>query len=74
MVLRRGDRFVETFYDEPMYNIFQIFDRDRRQAEGLVLQREPPRGAYRRRRSPGWIWPWIYGSGLTDGRLVLDRE
>jgi hypothetical protein len=25
-VLRKGDRFVETFYDDRMYNIFQIFD------------------------------------------------
>ena len=25
-VLRKGDRFVETFYDDRMYNVFQIFD------------------------------------------------
>ena len=28
MVLKRGDRFVETFYTDHWYNIFEIFDRD----------------------------------------------
>lgn len=28
VTLKRGDRFVETFYTERWYNIFEIFDRD----------------------------------------------
>ncbi len=28
IVLKRGDRFVETFYTDRWYNIFEIFDRD----------------------------------------------
>jgi protein associated with RNAse G/E len=27
-VLRRGDRFLETFYTDRWYNIFEIHDRD----------------------------------------------
>ena len=27
-VLRQGDRFVETFYTDRWYNIFEIYDRD----------------------------------------------
>jgi protein associated with RNAse G/E len=28
VTLKRGDRFVETFYTSRWYNIFEIFDRD----------------------------------------------
>jgi uncharacterized protein len=28
VTLKRGDRFVETFYTDRWYNIFEIFDRD----------------------------------------------
>lgn len=28
VVLKRGDRFVETFYSERWYNVFEIYDRD----------------------------------------------
>jgi predicted RNA-binding protein associated with RNAse of E/G family len=28
VVFKRGDRFVETFYTDRWYNVFQIFDRD----------------------------------------------
>jgi predicted RNA-binding protein associated with RNAse of E/G family len=28
VVLKRGDRFVETFYSDRWYNIFAIYDRD----------------------------------------------
>jgi protein associated with RNAse G/E len=28
VVLKRGDRFVETFYANRWYNIFEIYDRD----------------------------------------------
>lgn len=28
IVLKRNDRFVETFYNDKWYNIFEIYDRD----------------------------------------------
>ncbi len=28
VVLKRGDRFVETFYTDRWYNVFEIYDRD----------------------------------------------
>lgn len=28
VILKRGDRFVETFYTDRWYNIFEIYDRD----------------------------------------------
>jgi predicted RNA-binding protein associated with RNAse of E/G family len=28
VIFKRGDRFVETFYTDRWYNVFQIFDRD----------------------------------------------
>lgn len=28
VILKRGDRFVETFYSDRWYNIFEIYDRD----------------------------------------------
>jgi uncharacterized protein len=28
VVLKRNDRFVETFYNDKWYNIFEIYDRD----------------------------------------------
>jgi len=34
VVLKRGDRFVETFYSDRWYNIFEIFDRDDGQRKG----------------------------------------
>jgi protein associated with RNAse G/E len=34
IVLKTGDLFVETFYTERWYNIFEIHDRDSRQLKG----------------------------------------
>lgn len=34
VVFKRGDRFVETFYNDRWYNIFEIFDRDDGQRKG----------------------------------------
>ena len=33
-VLRRGDRFVETYYDRRMYNVFRVFDGPRGPLKG----------------------------------------
>jgi protein associated with RNAse G/E len=34
VTLKRGDRFVETFYTDRWYNIFEIFDRDDEKFKG----------------------------------------
>ena len=34
VTLKRGDRFVETFYTDRWYNIFEIFDRDDKTFKG----------------------------------------
>lgn len=34
VVLKRGDRFVETFYSDRWYNIFEIYDRDQGKFKG----------------------------------------
>ena len=34
VVLKRGDRFVEIFYADRWYNVFEIFDRDDGQFKG----------------------------------------
>ena len=34
IVLKRNDRFVETFYTDRWYNIFEIYDRDSKQLKG----------------------------------------
>jgi predicted RNA-binding protein associated with RNAse of E/G family len=34
VIFKRGDRFVETFYTDRWYNVFQIFDREDGQFKG----------------------------------------
>jgi protein associated with RNAse G/E len=34
VLLKKGDRFVETFYADRWYNIFEIYDRDSKQLKG----------------------------------------
>ena len=34
VVLKKGDRFVETFYSDRWYNIFEIYDRDDGELKG----------------------------------------
>ena len=34
VVLKKNDRFVETFYSDRWYNIFEIYDRDNGQLKG----------------------------------------
>ena len=34
MLLKRGDRFVETYFSDRWYNIFEIFDRDSHERKG----------------------------------------
>ncbi len=34
VILKKGDRFVEIFYMDRWYNIFEIYDRDSRELKG----------------------------------------
>jgi len=34
VVLKKGDRFVETFYTDRWYNVFEVYDRDSRMLKG----------------------------------------
>jgi uncharacterized protein len=34
IVLKKGDRFIETFYTDRWYNVFEIYDRDDRTFKG----------------------------------------
>lgn len=34
LALKRKDRFVETFYSDRWYNIFEVYDRDDKQLKG----------------------------------------
>lgn len=34
IILKRGDRFVETFYDDRWFNVFAIYDRDDGELKG----------------------------------------
>jgi len=42
IVLKRGDRFVETFYAERWYNIFEIYDRDDGRLKGWYCNLAKP--------------------------------
>jgi len=34
VILKRGDRFMETFYTDRWYNVFEIYDRDTENLKG----------------------------------------
>ena len=42
VVLKRGDRFVETYYDNRYYNVYEIFDRDDGQLKGWYCNLSRP--------------------------------
>ncbi|WKZ37295.1 MAG: DUF402 domain-containing protein [Anaerolineales bacterium] len=42
VVLKRNDRFVETFYTDRWYNIFEIFDRDDGKLKGRYCNISKP--------------------------------
>lgn len=33
-IFKRGDRFIETFYNDRWYNVFAVYDRDDQQLKG----------------------------------------
>lgn len=72
-VLKRGDRFVERFYSDRFYNIFEVYDRDNTDLKGWYCNVSRP-AAINEATVSGvdlaldlWVWP--------DGRqAVLDEE
>ena len=42
MYLRKGDRFVETYYFNRWYNIFEIYDREENQRKGWYCNVSSP--------------------------------
>ena len=42
IVLKRNDRFVETFYSDRWYNIFEIYDRDDNKFKGWYCNMGKP--------------------------------
>ncbi len=42
VTLKRGDRFVETFYSDKWYNIFEIYDRDDGRLKGWYCNISKP--------------------------------
>jgi uncharacterized protein len=72
-VLRKGDRFVETFYNDRMYNIFQIFDGSRGKLKGWYCNVSRP--ADFNEDSVSWVDLALDLWVSPDGRqAVLDRE
>ena len=73
VVLRKGDRFVETFYDERMYNVFQVFDDLGGKLKGWYCNVSRP--AVLAHDSVSWVDLaldlWVSPDG---SQAVLDRE
>jgi predicted RNA-binding protein associated with RNAse of E/G family len=73
VVLKRGDRFVETYYDDRCYNVYEIFDRDDGQLKGWYCNLSRP--AHIALNIVSWVdlaldlWVW------PDGRSeILDQD
>jgi hypothetical protein len=73
LVLKQGDRFVETYYDDRGYNLFAIFDRDTGELKGWYCNLSRPaqfsgsQVAWVDLALDLWVWP--------DGRRkVLDQD
>ena len=72
-VLRRGDRFVETYYDRRMYNVFRVFDGAQGPLKGWYCNISRP--AILQAATVAWIDLaldlWI---GPEGRQFVLDRD
>lgn len=73
VVLKRGDRFVETYYNDRYYNVYEIFDRDDGQLKGWYCNLSRP--AQLGTDTVSWVdlaldlWVW------PDGRSeILDQD
>jgi protein associated with RNAse G/E len=73
VTLRRGDRFVETFYDNRWYNVFEVHDKDDDRIKGSYYNFARPAHIV-----DGEVCSddlaldlWVY----SDGRkLILDQD
>jgi predicted RNA-binding protein associated with RNAse of E/G family len=73
VVLNRGDRFVETFFDDRMYNVFQVFDHLDHKLKGWYCNLSRP--AVLDSTSVAWVDLALDLWVSPDGRqTVLDRE
>ncbi len=73
VVFSRGDRFVETFFDDRMYNIFQVFDHGDGKLKGWYCNLSRP--AVINSTSVAWVDLALDLWVSPDGRqVVLDRE
>ncbi|MFH1183449.1 MAG: DUF402 domain-containing protein [Chloroflexota bacterium] len=72
VVLKHGDRFVETYYDDRGYNVLEIFDFDSAKFKGWYCNLSRP--AHITAGSVSWVdlaldlWVW------PDGRSALLDE
>ena len=72
VVLKRGDRFVETYYDDREYNIYEIYDREDAGLKGWYCNLSRP--AQIAVGTVSWVdlaldlWAW------PDGRTALLDE
>ena len=72
VVLKRGDRFLETYYDDRGYNVYEIYDRDGAGLKGWYCNLSRP--ARITAVSVAWVdlaldlWAW------PDGRTALLDE
>ena len=70
---RRGDRFIETFYDDRWYNVFAVYDRDEGTHKGWYCNVSRPAAisATTVRCDDLALDVWVTPDGRT---LVLDEE
>jgi hypothetical protein len=72
VVLKKGDRFVETYYDDRGYNVYEIYDRDSGNLKGWYCNLSRPANISYGEVS--WVdlaldlWAW------PDGRTALLDE
>ena len=71
VVMKKGDRFVETYFDDRFYNIFEIFDRDHGEFKGWYCNLSRP--AHITTGMVSWVDLaldlWVWPGGRT---AVLD--
>jgi predicted RNA-binding protein associated with RNAse of E/G family len=73
IVLKKGDRFIETFYSDRWYNIFEIYDRDDNSLKGWYCNIGYP--AEIDQKQVSYIDLVLDLFVYPDGRqLVLDEE
>lgn len=79
IVLARGDRFVETYYTDRWYNIFEIHGRDDDRLKGWYCNIACPACIEANALRGGWLVSykdlaldlWVYADGK---QLVLDED